>query len=512
MAEYTHRYETADDLLADLRFVMESADPYAVKPAMLPSMHGRDVVDAEPEQESFEFAHVAKAGSPEPPREERNDQSPPTPSPEPAVAAAAAPAVADPQRRPMLEVTNWWTGAYRVKDAGSAAAVADPAPDQRAYAAYRHDVGQLRQQVRQGVMSTRKAAREQVKAARRRAHEMRHRARTHRHRSLAERQPSAALIVVSLLFIAIVIAAALPVGLLVMASTAKKAHHARAEAGIATIVDGLAGLTNRGRPLLLVPSVSDRDDPEIRARLEELIAKHEQDGYDVIVDHELVDGGMRDLIEQWNETHDPAVDEQLEDALEDHDLYGILHVTEQLGGGPVKERIAGKIVWSTRPGAELRRYAHAPPVLTDRPLILLNDHPTWHNPEIKQAVDRQVRKLERAGHTVVIDDEREVLVRKAMPSGPYDPDQPLPEMLARVLDDAALGGVVWVYAEPGESDPAERLAIRVITPPARVLDQDDAEATEVPLAIPAPAQPEIPDESFEGEQHSRGSAATRLAA
>jgi hypothetical protein len=511
MAEYTHRYDTADDMLADLRFVMESADPYNVKPAMLPSMRGGDVADfeSEHEPETFEVAHAAKAGSPRPPHDGIGDHDRPPAEPvEPAV-AAAAPAETIPERRPRLEVTNWWTGAYRVQDPGSATAAVGGPHERQAYAGYRHDVGDLRHQVRHGALTARKAAREQVKAARRRAHDMRRRAHSHRHRSTAERQPSAALILVSLLFIAMVIAAAVPVGLLFTASRAEQAQRARAENAAAARIDGVI---DRGRPLLLVPSVSDRNDPKIMARIDEIIAEYERGGYDVIVDHALVDDGMRDLIERWNETHDPAIDRKLEDALEANDLYGILHVTEQLGGGPVDERINGKVVWSERPGAEHRRYAHGPAMNIDGPLLLLNDHPTWHDPAIKREVEREVWRLERGGNEVIIDDEREVLVRKAMPSGSFDPEEPLPDMLVRVLEESSLGGVVWVYAEPGDGDPKDRLSIRILAPKHHDSSSEEAQAPELPPSAPRPPVLESPEEFDDPEKHSLRARPLRLAA
>ena len=80
MTDYDSRYETADEMLADLRAVVASDDPWAMKPASLPSMRG--------------------GVSAPPPRMSR------------AANTIAPPLTAG--RRPRLKVVNWWSGAYRL--------------------------------------------------------------------------------------------------------------------------------------------------------------------------------------------------------------------------------------------------------------------------------------------------------------------------------------------------------------------------------------------------------------
>ena len=79
MTDYDSRYETADQMLEDLRAVVASEDPWVMKPASLPSMRG--------------------GVSTPPPRMSRaaNTVAPPLPA----------------GHRPRLKVVNWWTGAYR---------------------------------------------------------------------------------------------------------------------------------------------------------------------------------------------------------------------------------------------------------------------------------------------------------------------------------------------------------------------------------------------------------------
>src|SRR5690606_13794496 len=85
MAEYDQRYPTAAAFLGDLEAIRAAADPFALKPADLPSMSGRAWEPA-PAPDPVRVAH---AGTPVPP------------------AAPAAPGVA-----PRLSIADWWTGRY----------------------------------------------------------------------------------------------------------------------------------------------------------------------------------------------------------------------------------------------------------------------------------------------------------------------------------------------------------------------------------------------------------------
>ncbi len=89
MADYAHRYGSAAEMLADLRAVAAAADPWSVKPAMLPSMSGAVIED----QSDAEVVGVSRAAT----------------SRRPAPPPVATPPVAG---RPLIPVTNWWTGAY----------------------------------------------------------------------------------------------------------------------------------------------------------------------------------------------------------------------------------------------------------------------------------------------------------------------------------------------------------------------------------------------------------------
>lgn len=106
MTDYDKRYPTAAAMLADLEAIANASDPFAVKPAMLPSFQASDA-------ESMGMVglphagHAWEAAAPPP-----MPVSPVMGSPIGYAAAAAAAAVVG--GRPRLRVTSWWTGKYDV--------------------------------------------------------------------------------------------------------------------------------------------------------------------------------------------------------------------------------------------------------------------------------------------------------------------------------------------------------------------------------------------------------------
>ena len=105
MADYAQRYGSAAEMLADLRFVSESADLWAVVPADLPSMRGESVelVDADGPVST----RVAAAAPPPRVSSPRGSSIPPR-----AEGSSGKP-------RPRIVVTNWLTGGYVIGDGPS---------------------------------------------------------------------------------------------------------------------------------------------------------------------------------------------------------------------------------------------------------------------------------------------------------------------------------------------------------------------------------------------------------
>lgn len=114
MADYDKRYPKASDMLADLAVVRAAADPFALRPADLPSVRGGDAEqpplphhDAAPFVEAARAAHAA---SPVPPAD--HDRAKAAAGFGAANAAAQAPRS---RTRPHIAVTDWFTGRYRVE-------------------------------------------------------------------------------------------------------------------------------------------------------------------------------------------------------------------------------------------------------------------------------------------------------------------------------------------------------------------------------------------------------------
>ncbi len=127
MADYDKRYPTASDMLADLAALRAASDPFALRPADLPSVRGGNVeqpplphADAAPFVDAARAAHAASAVPPHTPH------APHAPAgAEPAAPSAAPPpASARTRTRPQLVVTDWFKGRYRVS--GEEAVAASP--------------------------------------------------------------------------------------------------------------------------------------------------------------------------------------------------------------------------------------------------------------------------------------------------------------------------------------------------------------------------------------------------
>lgn len=130
MADYDKRYATAADMLADLAAVRAAADPFALRPADLPSVRGGDSHEPElPHHDAAPFvdaARVAHAGAAAPPRDDAGA----------ARGSDGRGSMGERVRqRPRLLITNWWRGSYRVAGEDSVAAKASGASGASARAA-----------------------------------------------------------------------------------------------------------------------------------------------------------------------------------------------------------------------------------------------------------------------------------------------------------------------------------------------------------------------------------------
>ncbi len=117
MADYEKRYRSAAEMLADVEVVLAAEDPFAVRPAQLPSLGAAGAVggcddpapvpvEPAPAEELAELrAAVAPA---EPVHLRRAGTPPPVPAPR------AMPFDEGPRTAPRLRLVNWWSGRYEV--------------------------------------------------------------------------------------------------------------------------------------------------------------------------------------------------------------------------------------------------------------------------------------------------------------------------------------------------------------------------------------------------------------
>jgi serine/threonine protein kinase len=440
MADYNHRYESAEEMLSDLRAVAAAADPFAVKPAGLPSMagaHGR------PLDEGLELGVAARGAAfaaPPPP--------PPPPSRAPSAASAAAPAVAP---GPAIEVTNWWTGAYRVTDPQLAGAVAanraahgarEESLAREARTELRAHDAELRRRVREGAISARHAARARMRAARRQARTIHKQMRSTR--AVAERQPSPALTAIGVATV-----------LLIGAAAIFAARRGGDQPNVDGVAASVAGRVDRGRPVLLVPDAR-WSGPWTEDRLHRVISTWQRNGYDVVLSADVTSTEVPSLIEEWRRTHSDAADRALEDALERNDFFGFVHVVPGQDGEPY-----GSLIWAERDGAGERRFIAGPPA-TPRPILLVNDHPTKHDPAVARIVNRAVDQYRLRGWDVIENGELEAKALVLLPTGPVPAGAAPSPRLSGLLSESGLGGLLYVHAEPGDGPPADRVSMDVL--------------------------------------------------
>jgi hypothetical protein len=233
----------------------------------------------------------------------------------------------------------------------------------------------------------------------------------------------------------------------------------------------------------------------MEARLDAIAEEYVRDGYDVVVNTDLADGLFRGLLETWRDQDDQASDTALEDALEGHDLYGLL-VVDRRDRRVGRAKLDRQMINSTRSGAGERRYymGDAPPDAL--PYVFVNDHPAKHDPQVEGVLDRLLRQYETRGWEIIVDDEVEVAVRKALPTEPISPMAPLPIPLRASLEGTGLGGVIYVRVGAGDGPPRRRVevlrldleemsSLRATTAPDATAVTTDGAAADVHVLAPA---------------------------
>lgn len=440
MAEYNQRYTSAAMMLADIKAVAKAGDPMSFKPADLPSMRaGHSLDDVDVELDSPQAAQVNAAGSSQP-REHAAAWGLGV-----GVGAGGPFAKAgrfdvdagDKQhkaRRPLLRITNWWTGAYAVDDRGNDehAAVPIVTPPPR---------------------TGRRTAREQLKNARARAADMQKRASTRRHKVGLERQPSAMLGFLVVAFFVIAALIVIPFAATFRGGEVVSSASVGATAMTQTGVD-------RGRPLLLVLDADDAV-PHPADAVRAVVERYDNRGYHIVHSVGMPSNEIRDFFADWQSGSSSKADSRFEDVLAEHDLYGFLHIKVNSvdDGTPT---ISETLIRSGRRDADKRRrqdeayLALSPPPAM--PFILINDHPAKADTRVMRRVNQIVDDYVGRGWKINVDDQTEAEVRKALPAV-IASDSVASPRLSQILAGLNLGGVLYVEAMPGSAEPYERVRI-----------------------------------------------------
>lgn len=204
MADIHQRYASSREMLADLRVVAQAKDPFALRPADLPSMKGGISEDDLPRGDHRDMPQSAdpvSSFSPGAPGTSGFAGSPgyaahtPRPAPQPSPAKpGAAPRVG--KTRPKLIVADWWTGKYRAdqlqrpnrpEPVHPSEVVMPTSPrSPRTPRPPRMGIPKARPHMGHGA-AHRPAAKEQLHSARARVREMRTRAQQRIHRTSGKR-------------------------------------------------------------------------------------------------------------------------------------------------------------------------------------------------------------------------------------------------------------------------------------------------------------------------------------
>jgi hypothetical protein len=319
----------------------------------------------------------------------------------------------------------------------------------------------LHRAVQAGTISARRAAREQIREARSRAQELRKRARAHRqqqehrrHHAIGERQPSPFLGFLVAVFLFIV--GLTGYGLYSAGTGSRSALH---------VADPGGALAEEPRlPITIALVDGDLDEPAVRQHVQQVMESYMHDGYQVVLpDEELVYRNLATLLQSWT-GEDCPVDEALEDVLEAQDLYGVVRVNVVADPSDHRPRVYHQLLRSTRAGASERR-ARAVQVAvaaSDRPFLILNDHPARGNPLVDLRVGQIVEAYRGRAWSIVVDEDLETKVRQVMPPGSFDPATEMPARLRRVLEEHGLGGILRIESLPGEGAPHDRVTVRQI--------------------------------------------------
>jgi|GEM_PF-1111177 len=480
MADYNQRYKSADAMLADLMVVAAASDPYAVKPAALPSMGGANAaaVDA-PEDEVVEPVQVDAPVETE--QEVAEVRMAATPAPGSAPGSESSEPYIPPVQvssgdggRPKIQVANWWTGEYTVEGDGPGNKARTPSgwESQESSPEVRREFQDLRRKARAEARGDRQAARDQVKTARGRARDIQQRARERArgHRSSGGRRPltntergqAFVFFIVSGLVLAFVVV----LGLAMFTATFHRpAVSVTVGPEVLTSAEVWANGAQQGNffgeedglPVLLIEHESVGVTPILEKQVEGIVEQEKDEGYFVVEGNFPWREEFEAAYGEWQIDPTGPADDVIEDLMEEHNLYGILYLHPN--GNFLMPGLTSKLVWAERAGAEERRW---PSVMAsaawDGAWLLVNDHPTRGDRRVNAEVEQLMYAFQQEGLELIIDDEIEPDILAGLSSNPEESTSPA---LQRAMRKHHLAGVIRVYAPSGKGEAGERIGLAV---------------------------------------------------
>jgi len=511
MADYHKRYVTAASMLADLEFVSNASDPFAVRPAELPSMRGQGAPQAphvqavnatgmnEAEAVAQPFGRAQVVAGVASPGEGEGDLR----GFGVAAGFGASGAFAQvgqfhldadgnpipknvPSKRPKLRITNWWTGEYALAEPIEGIAAAGGLGGAGALRAEARHVAAA---AKRSSSTARLKAREQVAAARQRAAELRARAKAARHRSVAERQPSLALIGVTL---SVLLAGGLAVAALfsfVRPRTPSATFTAPQVAAVADLAwlgprlrDRIAAVEEAGglgRGVFVMDAIHPHWDSATTRRAHDAVAGAMEVGTTIKSDSDTA-ARLRPLLPRIRSGAETSIGELDRILAEKECSMLVVYTANQ-----------GEPFMIYHPLAAV--HAFDPPTVPEPPaplagttLMVINDHPSSGDGAVAQRVESLRKHCEGQGYEIIIPEPQvEAEIRLALARWRIDGDEATRRALEQALAEHGLGGLLHITARPGGESPEDRTEWVVLqVPPGELcpdtadLDTDDADILE----------------------------------
>jgi hypothetical protein len=221
--------------------------------------------------------------------------------------------------------------------------------------------------------------------------------------------------------------------------------------------------------------------PKVRARVAEVLEQRHQQGYDIVVEEHHDQGYFARLIEKWRSDKDGPTDRVIESELAARNLYGILLVQFEGSDANPTRRVVNEIIHSTRPDAPQRRRDSVPaPPANSLAYLLINDHPAKADLAVAARIEQLLRACREKGWNLQMNDDAEVAVRRFLPAGPIDAEEPMSPMFHAALARHRFAGVLKIDAKPGEGPAEDRIALTRIDGDSSAIAEDEGETVSSP--------------------------------